>query len=152
MVKFTDVLILLLQAVASVVMLFLLVFVIGYPFLIFPWGILMMVLHYAIKRKKKILKYVKEDYEDLGFELIDEKPVPFSANDIKFNVTPVKVNGLPLSRYGYVRKFHRVFTARHQDGQLFELTTVNTKTWDGDNEVEITELRALDDYQDNDNL
>lgn len=109
-----------------------------------PLFLVTVIVHYAIKRNKKFLNYVKADYKKLGFDLIEERPFPLAPREFEVSVKPmITINGLPVSRYGYMRKFARVFKAKDQEGQLFDLYSVITKQWDGENEIEIKDKELL---------
>lgn len=107
------------------------------PVLLLPLLIAYYIAHYSLKRNIRILNDVKSDYRKLGYELLEEKPIPLLEAEISFKPTFITINKLPLSRYAYIRRFERIFTAKSNTGKLYKLYTLNTKRWNGENEVEI---------------
>lgn len=74
-----------------------------------------------MKRRKKIGKYIKEDFNNLGYEIITERPLKFSES--KIEVTPViLINNTPLKKHK--NKFERIFTVKNKKGKTRQLHTV----------------------------
>ena len=143
MVTIRDVLIELLLAVACSVIGLWVLFETQFPLLIFPMIIVYGIIHLILKRFKRIKDYVQADFNQMGFTILEERPPKIS--EVKVTVEPVfvTINGTPLSRYRYVRKFARVFIVESKNGNRFELNTIVTRKWDASNQVEIISKRRL---------
>ena len=136
MVKFTDIL---LQLIIGLIYLIgsLLIFTLTrHTILILPFFIFITIINYSIKRNKKIAKYLTSEFQQLGYEILDERPLKLSEANVTVKFA-VLVNDIPLNRYGYIRRFARVFTAKYSSGQIFELNTIVTKKWNGTNHISI---------------
>ncbi|RDI07017.1 hypothetical protein [Flavobacterium sp. AG291] len=137
MVRFTDILIHLL----CIFILFagtIIIIVLDTPYLFFIPFIIVIALKIYFERKKKILPYVKDDFAELGYELLSERPLKFSETKTTMRLyTGVKINDIPIERYGYLKKITRVFTAKDKDGIIHELQATVTKEWNGSNSIEI---------------
>jgi hypothetical protein len=109
-----------------------------YPFLILVLALLYFLLRIYIKRQRKILRFVEEDFKNLGYLIFDERPLKRSEMEFtaEFN-TEIKLNAIPLSRFEYVTKFVRVFKAKSIDEKTYELTAIITQKWNGKNEIKI---------------
>ncbi len=105
---------------------------------------LYIIVHYTIKRNKRIFRYVKADFKKLGFDLISERPATRFESKISMETT-VMINNIGIGRYGYIRKFTRVFKARNQEGQLVELVTDVSKMWNGENKIRIRDEEIISD-------
>ena len=136
----------------AAVMLSLIFFVLGIvilaltevPILVLPLLIAYYIAHYSLKRNIRILNDVKSDYKKLGYELLEEKPIPLLEAEISFKPSFVIINNLPLSRYAYFRRFQRIFTAKSNTGKLYKLYTRNTKHWNGDIEIVIKNKKQIE--------
>ena len=97
------------------------------PFLVFPFFILFISLKIYLKRRKKIIDFVKDDFQKLGYQLKNERPVTFKEffKKVLLKVTPlISINDIPLRRYRYMRSFRRIFTVKSKNGELQELNTL----------------------------
>ncbi|NDJ00096.1 hypothetical protein GWA97_13480 [Flavobacterium sp. LaA7.5] len=111
---------------------------VGYFYISVIVMILFFGLKYYLKRNKKILPFVEEDFNELGFKLLSERILKLSDLEVKFEVKIpyISVNGLPIDRYGYIRKFNRTFRAKSlSDGLLYDITASIIKQWDGNNKI-----------------
>jgi len=111
-----------------------------YPFLIVPLFILVVYAKIQIKRRKKILPFVKDDFRKLGYELSAERPSKLSEIKFEFSIEPT-INGVPLSRYKFVRRFYRIFKGKDKAGKTVLLNTIVTKKWSGENHIEIVKIK-----------
>lgn len=103
------------------------------------------ILHYRIKRTKKISQYVNPEFRKMGYRILSEKPVPFSELD--FSITPaIAINGIPVSRYGYIRQFGRIFIVENQTGDKFRIKATCTKKWSGEIDIEVLNKKSLTEY------
>ncbi|MCK5857459.1 MAG: hypothetical protein KAG64_08215 [Bacteroidales bacterium] len=142
MIKFSDLLLVFIEALVYFVLAIAIVELTAYPFLALPLFLLFFIIHLTIKRRKKILKFVEKDFRKRGFELTDEKPIPFSDSEISIKPS-AEISGLPIGRFGYMRRFGRIFTAKTNDGQLMELKARVTKKWNGEIEINIDDQEEI---------
>ncbi len=101
-------------------------------------------LKFYLKRRKKTFPYVVQNFKQLGYDLIQERPLKLSEYDFESrsgNESEIKIeptiNNIPISRFKYVRKFDRIFKAKYMDDKVYELRTIVTKKWDGKIKIEI---------------
>ena len=134
MVRFIDIVIVFLESLIFFVLGLLILEEWDRPILMLPLTVLFIIIHFSIKRNKRILKYVKADFKKMGFDLISERPATRFESKIAIEPT-ILLNNVSVSRYGYIRKFSRVFTARNQEGQLVELIADVSKMWSGKNRI-----------------
>jgi len=113
-----------------------------YPFLIIPLFIIVIIIKAKIKNNKKILQYVKADFEKLGFELLNERAAKFSELKFSLSFEPT-VGGMPISRYKYIRRFTRIFEAKNREGKKVILNSIITKKWDRENHIEIISVKNV---------
>ena len=105
------------------------------PFIIY--GILITL----ISRNKKILNYVKNDFKNLGYELISERPLKSSESKIEIKPSILTSGNQPLK--AYKNKYKRIFTAKSNKGKLVELNTIVTENKDGTLKIEIKQKKKL---------
>lgn len=114
------------------------------PYVLFITFIILLSIKVYFERKKKILPYVKDDFAELGYELLSERPLKLSETKTTMRLyTGIKINDIPIERYGYIKKISRVFTARYKDGTTHELHTIIIKQWNGSNSIEIKESKII---------
>ncbi|MDR6762865.1 hypothetical protein J2Y38_003083 [Flavobacterium sp. 2755] len=116
------------------------------PFLLLPFFIAFVSLKLYLKRRKRILDFVKDDFQKLGYQLNSERPTSFNEyfKKTELEVLPViLINDVPLKRYRYMRGFRRIFTARSKNGKLYELNTFVMHKWNGENKIEIINIKNL---------
>ena len=142
MVRFIDIVIVFLESLIFFVLGLLILEEWDRPILMLPLIVVYIIIHYYIKRNKRILKYVKADFKKLGFDLISERPATRFESKISMETT-VMINKIGIGRYGYIRKFTRVFTARNQEGQLVELVADVSKLWSGENKIHIRDEEII---------
>lgn len=100
-------------------------------------------IHTLLKRRKKIAIYLKDEFQKLGYNVLSERPLRLS--ETKFEVKPaILINGVPASRYGYLRQFTRVFEVINEAHERFELNTVVTNHWNGKKTIDIINTTKLD--------
>ena len=88
-------------------------------FLLFPVFIAFVCLKVYLKRRKKILHFVKDDFQKLGYQLNLERPTTFKEyfRKVKLEDKPIVfINDIPLRRYKYMLAFRRIFTAKSENG------------------------------------
>lgn len=145
MIRFSDILVNLL-CIFILFSGFIIVMALDVPYLIFIPFLIIFALKIYFEGKKKIIPYVKDDFAELGYELLSERPLKFSETKTTMRLyTGVKINNIPIERYGYIKKISRVFTARYKDGTIHELSTTITKQWNGSNSIEIKESKIVSD-------
>ena len=145
MVRFSDILLHLLY-IFILFLGFITVIAFNVPYLFFIPFLIIVTLKIFFERKKKILPYVKDDFSKIGYELLSERPLKLSETETKMRLyTGVKINNIPIERYGYIKKISRVFTARYKDGTIHELRATVTKQWNGSNSIEIKNSRTIAD-------
>ncbi len=144
MVRFIDIIIVFLESFIFFVLGLLIIEEWDRPILMLPLILLYIIVHYIMKRNKRIFRYVKADFKKLGFDLISERPATRFESKISMETT-VMINNIGIGRYGYIRKFTRVFKARNQEGQLVELVTDVSKMWNGENKIRIRDEEIISD-------
>ena len=142
MVRFIDIVIVFLESLTFFVLGILILEEWDRPILMLPLIVVYIIIHYYIKRNKRILKYVKADFKKLGFDLISERPATRFESKISMETT-VMINNIGIGRYGYIRKFTRVFTARNQEGLIVELVADVSKLWSGENKIHIRDEEII---------
>ena len=94
----------------------------------------------VVKGHKKIATFAQPLFEKKGLKIIAERPLTISELVFKEKVTgkvePI-INGIPLSRFGYIRKFVRIFTVEDNDNNTSEIRTEMTLNWDGKVKIDI---------------
>ena len=115
-----------------------------YQLLILPLFLIFTIMHIAIKRNKRIMKYVIDDFKKINYDLIEENPIPIFDTDFTVKQQTIFVNDISISRYGYIRKFHRLFKAKKTDGSIVELNAIVTKNWNGRNSIEIKKVTSIE--------
>lgn len=116
------------------------------PFLVLPLFIVFIMLKIYLKRRKKILEFVKDDFQKLDYELIEERPTTFSEYFINTKLelkSNILINDVPRSRYKYIRAFRRIFKAKAKDGTLYELNSSVLRTWDSQNKIKIIDIKRF---------
>lgn len=137
MIRFTDIL---LQILYFFIFLCgtITIIILNTPYLLFLPPLIVIALKVYIGNKKKILRYVKDDFAELGYELLSERPLKFSETKTTMRLyTGVKINDISIERYGYIKKISRVFTAKDKNGIIHELQATVTREWNGSNSIEI---------------
>ena len=94
-----------------------------------------------IARNKKILAHVKNDFKELGYELISERALKSSESGIEIKPAILTSGSTPFK--GYKNKYKRIFTAKSKKGNLVELNTIVTEKKDGTLKIEIIEKKKL---------
>lgn len=115
-----------------------------HPILIVPNFIAVVAFKINNKRKKRIAPFLKKDFAELGYKILKERPLRFREQKFEFSLLQPTVNEVPISRYGYVRRFARVFLAEKENGQRAILNCVVTRTWSGKNKIELISVRTTD--------
>ena len=105
------------------------------PFIVY------LILITLIARNKKILELVKNDFNELGYELISERPLKTSESEIEIKPAILTSGNTPLKNYK--NKYKRIFTAKSKKGKLIELNTVVTENKDGTLKIDIKEKKKL---------
>ena len=105
------------------------------PFIVY------LILITLIARNKKILELVKNDFNELGYELISERPLKISESEIEIKPAILTSGNTPLKNYK--NKYKRIFTAKSKKGKLVELNTVVTENKDGTLKIDIKEKKKL---------
>ena len=116
------------------------------PFLAFFLFILFISLKIYLKRRKKTIDFVKDDFQKLGYQINSERPVTFKEFFKKtlLKVTPfISANDFPLKRYSYMRSFRRIFEAKSKNGELYELNTLVIHKWNGENKINIIDIKRF---------
>ena len=116
------------------------------PYLLPSFFIAFVSLKLYLKRRKKTLNFVKDDFQKLGYQLNSERPTTFKEyfKKTELEVLPViLINDVPLRRYQYMRGFRRIFTARSKNGKLHELNTFVVHKWNGENKIEIIHIKSF---------
>ena len=123
------------------------------PYLLLIAFIVIVTLKIYFESKKKILQYVKDDFAELGYELLSERPLKFSETKMTIRLhAGTKINDIPIERYDYIKKISRVFTAKDKDGIVYELKATVTKQWSGTNTIEIKNSRIISNKNDLESL
>ena len=118
-------------------------FVINKPFLVFVSFLGFVFLKILQRRKKRIAKYLKTEFKELGYEIISEEPLKLFDNDIKIEPT-IMINGVPFERFRQIVKYNRNFISRDlTDKKLYSLKTTVRLMWNRKIKVEITEKKAF---------
>ena len=146
MVSIKDILTIVLLFIISIIAAFIFA-VAGYFYISIIVLLLFLGIKYYLKRSKKILPFVQEDFNELGYELLSERTVKLSDLEVKSEVKIpyVSVDGLSINRYGYVRKFTRTFMAISLKNELlYEITANVTKLWNGKNVIVILSEKQVD--------
>lgn len=136
MVNFLDILLEFLIGISCIIVSVILLTGTDMPFLAFIPVLFYFFLHILLKRRKKIAQYLKEDFQKLGYRVLSERPTKFSETTLEIKPA-LLINGIPASRYGYIRKFERVFEVETNTNERFELVTTVTKSWSGNNLIDI---------------
>ena len=113
----------------------------GSRFLIVIPFIIYVILITKIARNKKILKFVKSDFNELGYELISERSLKNFESEIEIKPAILTTGNTPIKNYK--NKYKRIFIAKTKKGQLFELNTIVTENKDGKIKIEIKEKKKL---------
>ncbi len=113
----------------------------GSRFLIVIPFIIYVILIIKIARNKKILKFVKNDFNELGYELISERSLKKFESEIEIKPAILTTGNTPIKNYK--NKYKRIFIAKTKKGQLFELNTIVTENKDGKIKIEIKEKKKL---------
>lgn len=87
------------------------------------------------------MEYVKNDFNELGYELISERPLKSSESEIEIKAAILISGNTPIKTYK--NKYKRIFTAKSKKGKLVELKTVVTENKDGTLKIEIKEKKKL---------
>lgn len=108
----------------------LLVIIFNVPYLLFVPLVIAAALKFLTSHTIKIQHLVRTDFEKLGYILISERPYRYTEikSSIKFYSTFLNIYGTPSQQYGPVKRINRVFTAKHEDGNTYELFTTVIKT------------------------
>lgn len=142
MVTFWDILIHLILGISYFIISCFILILTDYPYLIIICFITYVIIHVNLKRRKKLTKHLKEDFEKLGYVILEERPLKLSES--KLSIKPaILVNGIPVSRYGYIRRFARVFRLKDNNNELFEVQAILTKEWGGNNAIRIIKKLSL---------
>ena len=141
MVKFSEVIEAFLLGIAWATLSIMLIALTDYQILIIPVFLIFVIISIILKRRKKILPYVREDFKKSGFDLLDERPLRLSDQKITFGLN-ITLNDVPISRYGYFRQFFRIFKARGTDGRLYAIKAEITQLWNGKIATEILSTKA----------
>jgi hypothetical protein len=115
-------------------------------FLLFSVFIAFVCFKVYLKRRKKILHFVKDDFQKIGYLLNSERPITFKEyfRKVKLEAKPIVfINDISLSRYRYMRAFRRIFTAKSKNGSLVELNTFVIYKWNGENKIEIIDIKRF---------
>jgi hypothetical protein len=110
-------------------------FLVVIPFIIY------LILITIIARNKKILEFVKNDFNKLGYELISERPLKSSESEFVFEPAILTSGSAPLK--SYKNKYKRIFTAKTKKGKIIELNTVVMENKNGTIKIEIREKKKL---------
>ena len=113
-----------------------------HPVLIIPNFILVIFFKARRKRRKSIAPFVKEDFLKIGYHILNERPLKFSEEKFEISIAPT-INSVPVSRYGYLRRFTRIFSATKSNGEKVILNTVITKGWNGKIKIEILSIKNV---------
>ena len=143
MIKFTDILLKIAVGLFYLISGALIFTQTNYPILVLPLFILVGILLISLKRKKRIAKYIVKEFQNLGYEIIAERPLKLSEGKITAKVGLIMVNNNPLSRFAYIIRFARMFTVKDIEGNQFELNTIVTKKWNGVNHISINKKSTL---------
>ena len=87
------------------------------------------------------MEYVKNDFNEFGYELISERPLKSSESEIEIKPTILTSGKTPFKTYK--NKYKRIFTAKSKKGKLVELNTIVTENKDGTLKIEIKEKKNL---------
>jgi hypothetical protein len=140
MVKTKDILIYVAIVLFWFISTILIVVMTEYRFLAFLPSVLAISLKIYLIRKKRIFDFVKDDFQILGYELIEERPLKFKeffvVSNIEFKPT-IFIGNVPISRLKYIATFRRVFIAKTKDEKFYELNAFVGEKWNGGIEIEI---------------
>ena len=124
----------------------LIVTITDYKFLVFLPAILFLSLKIYLKRRKRIFEFVKADFEKIGYELMEERPLKFIEffffDEIELKPT-LYINNVPVSRLKYIATFVRIFKAKNKDGKLYELKVFIGKKWSAEIEIAILSTKKV---------
>ncbi len=135
MIRFVDILIELFLLIVFFISSILILEFSEYPFLVLIVFIVYISLHFYIKSKRKLTKYVNSGFLKLGYQIIGEKYAT-NGKSIEFKVEPI-ISGIPASRFLYIRRYGRLFTVKDKNNDIYELNTTLTLNWNMDIEIEI---------------
>ena len=147
MVKLTDILTIVVLGLAYLISVFIIMttdwFADNIPYsviVIFLLLIAIIVFNQTIKGTKKVSPFAQSFFDSKGLKVINERPLTlaelFFKEKVTFKVEPI-INNIPLSRFGYVRKFKRVFSVTDKDNKSFQIRAEVTLNWDRKVTVEI---------------
>ena len=114
-----------------------------YKYLIILSFIVFIYAKIQIKKRKKILPYVKEDFKKLGFEITNERPSKLSEMKYEISFFNITVGGTPIGRFSYIRQFYRIFRGKNKEGKSVLLNSIVTKKWSGENHIEIVKIKNV---------
>jgi len=119
---------------------FFILFKTEYSVLIFIPMIIYIGIIYLIKKNKKITEFVKQDFKNLGFEIISERPLKSSEKEIEIKPA-ILINGIPIQKYK--NKFSRIFTVRDENKRLLELYTEIIEKKNGKIKINIKDKKTI---------
>lgn len=96
-------------------------------YLVFIPFVIAISLKIYISNKVKIQDSVKIDFEKLGYVLISERPYKFSEMKFTVRFSNITINNIPANQYGPIKEVKRVFIAKHEDGNIYQLFTTILK-------------------------
>ena len=111
-----------------------------YRFLAFLPAIIAISIKIYLKRKKRLFEFVKDDFQKMGYELIEERPLKFkeffSVSNIEIKPT-IFINDDSISRLKYIASSRRIFKAKTKDKKYYELNTFVNEKWNDEIEIDI---------------
>ena len=112
-----------------------------YKILIFVPLALIFLVMYWLKRNKKITKFVNDDFEKLGFEILSERPLNKSESNIDVKVTPLNSGSMPITKTK--NSFKRIFKVRNKENQILEINTDVIEQKNGEIIIQINKKRTI---------
>ena len=112
-----------------------------YKILIFVPLALIILVMYWLKRNKKITKFVNDDFEKLGFEILSERPLNKSESNIDVKVTPLNSGSMPITKTK--NSFKRIFKVRNKENQILEINTDVIEQKNGEIIIQINKKRTI---------
>ncbi|MDX6184073.1 hypothetical protein SGQ44_18060 [Flavobacterium sp. Fl-77] len=146
MIKFKDILLNIAIVLLWFISTILIAITIEHRFLGFLPSIIALYVKLYLKRRKRILEFVKLNFEKIGYELIEERPLKlmefFSFSNIVLKPT-FFFNNVSISRLKYITTFMRIFKAKAKDGKYYELKTFVGQKWNDEIEIHIINKKKV---------
>ena len=141
MTKPSEYIIYTLLTIAVFISMIYILFATEYFILIFVPMIIYIGVIYLIKKNKKITEFVKDDFKKLGFEIISERPLKQSEQEIEIEPAILTSGNTPLRKNK--NQFNRVFTVKDDNNRLLELKTEIIEKKNGKIKITIKDKKTI---------